>query len=81
MNKNTIIYGLLALGGVLAYYSWKLNSLSVKQNSTSVALGTFADDVPVNPKVLGIEKEDKGLNLGIKNSVSQIIEPFVAMIK
>jgi hypothetical protein len=49
---------------------------------TNGASGTFVDDVPINPKALGINSEDdKGLGLGIKNSISNIIEPFVTMIK
>lgn len=78
MNKKTIFYGLLAVGGILAYYAWKQNSLSVKQNSTSITSGTFVDDVPVNPKILGVKADGvKEMYLGVKDSVSQIIEPFV----
>jgi hypothetical protein len=82
MNKNIMLYGLLALGGILVYYSWKKNALSGKKNANSTKSGTFVDDVPVNPKVLGVKEEgSEGFNLGIKDSISQIIEPFVAMTK
>jgi hypothetical protein len=75
-------YGFLIIGSIFAYYAWKVNGINPKQNSDSIASGKFVDDVPINPEILGIQEEDgKGLILAIKDSVSQIIEPFTDRIK
>jgi hypothetical protein len=78
-----MVYGLLAVGGILAYYSWKEYSLRAKkssQNTTtplSQTSGVFVDDVPVNPSMFDIQVGGKNSPFqNIKNSVSQIIEPF-----
>jgi hypothetical protein len=92
MNKNLMFYGLVALGGVLAYYAWKKHSLSAKQNSESTTTplshtsGVFVDDVPVDPSMLGIKTGGIKENFTsafdtVKTSVSQIIEPIVGTSK
>ena len=90
MNKNTMFYGLLAVGGVLAYYAWKQHSLSTEQNSESGTTtplshtsGIFVDDVPVSPSVLGIPASSTPIGLvdTLKNKVSQIVEPFISTQK
>ena len=88
MNKNTMFYGLLAVGGILAYYAWKQHSLSMKQSSENATTplshtsGVFADDVPVDPSVLGFQTGGiKAPLASIKESVSQIIEPLIGTPK
>lgn len=88
MNKSTMIYGLLAVGGILAYHGWKEYDLRAKKNTqnTTVSLsqnsGVFIDDVPVNPSILGIQLDGKKSPFeSIKNSVSQIVEPFISTQK
>ncbi len=88
MNKNTMFYGLLAVGGVLAYYAWKQHSLSMKQSSENATTplsqtsGVFVDDVPVDPSVLGFQTGGiKAPLASIKDSVSQIVEPFIGTKK
>ena len=92
MNKNLMFYGLIALGGVLAYYAWKKHSLSAEKNSesattpTSHTSGIFVDDVPVDPSVLGIKTGGIKENFTsafdtVKTSVSQIIEPIIGTSK
>lgn len=85
MNKNIMIYGLVAVGGILAYYGWKEYSLRAKKNAQntntplSQTSGVFFDDVPVNPSIFGIQSgNDNSPFEIIKNSVSQIIEPFIS---
>lgn len=89
MNNKTLFYGLLAIGGVFAYYAWKKNSLYSKQKSqmsnTTTPLshtsGVFVDDVPVDPKILGINTAPESFISNIKNSVSNIIEPLIGTTK
>lgn len=88
MNKNTMFYGLLAVGGILAYYSWEEYSLKAKKSTQNITtplsktLGIFVDDVSVNPSILGIQSGGKKFPFqNIKNSVSQIIEPFISTQK
>jgi hypothetical protein len=90
MNNKTMVYGLLALGGVLAYYAWKKNSLSAEQSLKGTSTtplshtsGIFVDDVPVNPSVLGIPKPTSSTNLvkNVKDTVSSIVEPFIGKKK
>jgi len=84
MNKNIMIYGLVAVGSILAYYGWKEYSLRAKKNAPSKntplsqTSGVFVDDVPVNPSMFDIQLGGKNSPFeNIKNSVSQIIEPFI----
>jgi len=89
MNNKTMVYGLLALGGILAYYAWKKHSLTVQKNSESTTTplshtsGVFVDDVPVSPSVLGIPKPTASTNLvkDVKDKVSSIVEPFIGKKK
>ena len=77
MSKNTMIYGLLIAGGLLAYYAWK-NQSSKSDTTTNSGLnsstsGTFVDDVPVLDGTGG----SKGTLDTVKNSISQIVEPLI----
>jgi hypothetical protein len=89
MNKNLVLYGLIGLGGVLAYYAWKQNSLSAKANSKNTTTplsqtsGVFVDDVPIDPSVLGFQTGGikSPFLSNINNSISQIIEPFIGRQK
>jgi uncharacterized membrane protein YebE (DUF533 family) len=73
MSKNTMIYGLLIAGGLLAYYAWKKNSTT--SNSTansglnSSNSGTFVDDVPVLGSTGTVEE--------VKSTLSKIVEPLI----
>ena len=75
MSKNTMFYGLLAVGGLLAYYAWKKNSEKNKALKTSTS-GTFVDDVsvleskPITNSLYQLDDE-------IKKSVSIISEPLI----
>ena len=82
MNKNTILYGLLIAGGLLAYFAWKKKSADsahksqTASNSNSV---TFVDDAPVSQEVADDLLQGTG---GIKpirtqDTLSQIIEPLI----
>jgi len=80
MNKNTMIYGLLIAGGLLAYYAFKKEKATdekAKEEATPSGSGTFVDDVPVSPKVLGIKNPNISLIKDLKNKVSQITEPLM----
>jgi hypothetical protein len=89
MNKNTMFYGLIALGGVLAYYAWKQHSLSMKQSSENATTplshtsGIFADDVPVSQELADVLQGTGGIKpvRTIKETVSQIIEPLIGTPK
>ena len=90
MNNKTMFYGLLALGGVLAYYAWKKNSLSAEQSLKGTSTtplshtsGIFVDDVPVSPSVLGIPASTTSTNFveKVKNKVSSIVEPIIGTQK
>lgn len=83
MNKNTMFYGLLVAGGLLAYYAWKKNKANAEQNTKNATStsGTFVDDVSVLSEtggVKGIKPEKQTLLDDVKNSVSKIVDPFVA---
>ena len=86
MNKKTLLYGLIALGGVLVYYAWKEHNLSSKNNSKinnttpTSSTGTFVDDVPVNPEVLGIKSSNPTLLDSITNTVKSISEPLSSSV-
>ena len=78
MSKNTMIYGLLIAGGLLAYYAWKKQSAksdaTANTNLNSSTTGTFTDDVPVlldASSATLLEEEDT------KKSTSQIKEPLI----
>ena len=90
MNKKTMFYGLLALGGVFAYYAWKQHSLSSEETSEGTSTtplshtsGIFVDDVPVNPSVLGLPASTTSTSFvdKVKNKVSSIVEPLIGTPK
>jgi hypothetical protein len=77
MTKNTMFYGLLIAGGLLAYYAWKKQSAksdaTANANLNSSTTGTFVDDVPVrlDASSATLLEEDT------KKSISQIKEPLI----
>lgn len=77
MNKNTMLYGLLIAGGLLAYYAWKKQSATANAtaNSTlnSTTSGTFVDDVSVLEGTGGIKAPVNN----IVKSLSKIVEPLM----
>ena len=81
MSKNTMLYGLLIAGGLLAYFAWKKNNAGSSDSlteSTSTS-GTFVDDVPVSQGIADELLQGTG---GIKpirtqDTLSQIIEPLI----
>ena len=89
MNNKTMFYGLLAVGGVLAYYAWKQHSLSMKQSSENATTplsqtsGVFVDDVPVSQELADVLQGTGGIKpiKSIKDTVSQIVEPFIGTKK
>jgi hypothetical protein len=81
MSKNVMFYGLLVAGGLFAYYAFKKNSISTKKNTlTTSTSGTFVDDVSVLQSI-GNSKLVNQLVGDVKNSVSQIVEPFIGTQK
>lgn len=82
MSKNTMLYGLLIAGGLLAYFAWKKNR-AVTANSQSASdstSGTFVDDVPVSQEVANDLLQGTGgvkPVKSIKDTVSQIVEPLI----
>jgi hypothetical protein len=75
MSKNTMFYGLLAVGGLLAYYAWKKNSEKNKALKTSTS-GTFVDDISVLESK-PITTTATELVEDLKKSVSIISEPII----
>jgi hypothetical protein len=77
MNKNTMFYGLIAVGAVLAYYAYKQHKLSLEQKAKdSASTGTFVDDVPVllqNSDTIPTRSSTEGT----KGQGSAVSEPFV----
>jgi hypothetical protein len=83
MSKNTMLYGLLIAGGLLAYFAWKKNNTSSagSQSQSTSTSGTFVDDVPVSQGVAdellqgtgGVKAPVKS----IKDTLSQIVEPLI----
>ena len=81
MSKNTMLYGLLIAGGLLAYFAWKKNnsgsgnSSETASNSTS---GTFVDDVPVSQEVAN-ELLEGNVKIKPLKSIkeSKIVEPLI----
>jgi hypothetical protein len=80
MSKNTMLYGLLIAGGLLAYFAWKKKSAGSSDSSqTASTSGTFVDDVPVSQEVADELLQGTG---GIKpvktqDTLSQIVEPLI----
>jgi hypothetical protein len=70
-----MFYGLLAVGGLLAYYAWKKNSEKNKALKTSTS-GTFVDDVSVLESK-PITTTATELVEDLKKSVSIISEPII----
>lgn len=79
MNKNTMLYGLLVAGGLLAYYAWKKNKANAEKTMTSPTStsGTFVDDVSVLSETGGVKPVTKLID-DVKNSVSQIVNPIIS---
>lgn len=80
MNNKTLFYGFLIASGLLAYYAFKKNSEKNLTNPTSTS-GTFVDDVSVLSEtggIKGIKPEKETLIEDVKNSVSKIVDPFIA---
>jgi hypothetical protein len=81
MSKNTMLYGLLIAGGLLAYFAWKKNNAGSadSQSASNSTSGTFVDDVPVSQEVADELLQGTG---GIKpvrtqDTLSQIVEPLI----
>ena len=81
MNKNTMFFGLLIAGGLLAYYAWKKQSATTSSTSNSTSTGTFVDDIPVTPNQLGIMPKEVSALDTVKNTVSKIIDPLISTKK
>jgi hypothetical protein len=82
MSKNTMIYGLLIAGGLLAYYAWKKNSATTNSTLNSSTSGTFVDDVPVSKEIADSldNTGDKPVKT-IKEKISNIVEPLIGTKK
>lgn len=85
MSKNTMLYGLLIAGGLLAYFAWKKKSAgSSDASQTASTSGTFVDDVPVSQEVADeLIQGTGGVKpvKSIKDTVSQIVEPLIGTKK
>jgi hypothetical protein len=79
MSKNTMIYGLLIAGGLLAYFAWKKKSATTNSTSSSSTSGTFVDDVPVSQAIADSLDNTGGIKpvKSIKDKISQIVEPLI----
>jgi hypothetical protein len=83
MSKNTMLYGLLIAGGLLAYFAWKKKSADLAKSSETASnstSGTFVDDVPVSQEVADELLQGTGgvkPPKTIKNTLSQIVEPLI----
>ena len=79
MSKNTMIYGLLIAGGLLAYFAWKKKSATTTTNLNSSTTGTFVDDVPVSQAIADSLDNTGGIKpvKTIKDKISQIVEPLI----
>lgn len=75
MSKNTMFYGLLAVGGLLAYYAWKNKKANEEALTTSTS-GTFVDDISVLESK-PITTTANELVDDLKKSVSKIVEPVI----
>ena len=83
MSKNTMLYGLLIAGGLLAYFAYKKKSAGSADSSETASTstsGTFVDDVPV-PQEVANELITGGIKpvRTIKDTVSQITEPLIGL--
>jgi hypothetical protein len=77
MSKNTMFYGLLIAGGLLAYYAFKKQSATsdatANANLNTSTSGSFVDDVPVPlDGSAGILLEEDTIK-----SISKIKEPLI----
>lgn len=87
MNKNTLLYGLLVASGLLAYFSWKkksANSVSDSELASDSTSGAFVNDVPVSQEAVDILQGTGGIKAplnDVKDSSSQIIDPFISETK
>jgi pSer/pThr/pTyr-binding forkhead associated (FHA) protein len=79
MSKNTMIYGLLIAGGLLAYFAWKKKSATTNTDLNSSTTGTFVDDVPVSQAIADSLDNTGGIKpvKSIKDKISQIVEPLI----
>ena len=81
MSKNTMLYGLLIAGGLLAYFAWKKNnsgSVNSSETPSTSTSGTFVDDVPVSQEMVDELLEGTGGFKPSKNiKESKIIEPLI----
>lgn len=83
MSKNTMLYGLLIAGGLLAYFAWKKNNTGLTDDSETESTstsGTFVDDVPVSQEVADELLEGTGgikPLRNIKSTLSQVVEPIL----
>jgi hypothetical protein len=82
MSKNTMIYGLLIAGGLLAYYAFKNKSATTNSTLNSSTSGTFVDDVPVSKEIADSldNTGDKPVKT-IKEKISNIVEPLIGTKK
>ena len=79
MSKNTMLYGLLIAGGLLAYFAWKKKSATTNSTLSSSTSGAFVDDVPVSQAIADSLDNTGGIKpiKSIKDKISQIVEPLL----
>lgn len=79
MSKNTMIFGLLIAGGLLAYFALKKKSATTNNTLSSSTSGTFVDDVPVSQAIADSLDNTGGIKpvKTIKDKISQIVEPLI----
>jgi len=80
MNKNTVLYGLLVAGGLLAYFAYKKKNASLDKDSTTPTVGAES----IKPTAITMGKKDDAVfqtnkpTLGATRArVSQIVEPII----
>jgi hypothetical protein len=81
MSKNTMLYGLLIAGGLLAYFAWKKNNAgsgNYSETESTSTSGTFVDDVPVSQEVAE-ELLEGNIKIPTFQSIkeSKIVEPLI----
>ena len=91
MNNKTVFYGLVALGGVLAYYAWKEYNLSTGATSqtsdssfsapTTNTSGGFIDDVSLLQNSGAVKSSLASAIDKIKTSASQVVEPLFGKVQ